>query len=103
MMSETRLKLFSFSGNIAGLRAFHRMEMLHRDLKPENIMLTSDGNIKIIDFGSVKIAGIQEISTPVERLELLGTKIIPRPNICSACRAAIARTSSLRYLLRILF
>ena len=44
-----------------GLRAFHRMEMLHQDLKPENIMLTQQGVIKIIDFGSVKIAGIAEI------------------------------------------
>ncbi|MBT8438305.1 MAG: bifunctional protein-serine/threonine kinase/phosphatase, partial [Gammaproteobacteria bacterium] len=64
---------------IQGLRAFHRMEMLHRDLKPENIMLTKDGNIKIIDFGSVKIAGIQEINTPVERMELLGTKNYTAP------------------------
>lgn len=64
---------------IAGLRAFHRMEMLHRDLKPENIMLTKDGKVKIIDFGSVKIAGVQEISSPVERLELLGTKNYTAP------------------------
>jgi len=64
---------------ITGLRAFHRMEMLHRDLKPENIMLTKDNSIKIIDFGSVKIAGVQEISTPVERLELLGTKNYTAP------------------------
>lgn len=64
---------------ITGLRVFHRMEMLHRDLKPENIMLTKSGDIKIIDFGSVKIAGVQEISTPVERLELLGTKNYTAP------------------------
>ncbi len=64
---------------ISGLRAFHRMEMLHRDLKPENIMITNNNNIKIIDFGSVKIAGVQEISTPVERLELLGTKNYTAP------------------------
>ncbi len=48
-----------------GLRAFHRMEMLHQDLKPENIMITTQGTVKIIDFGSVKIAGIAEI-TPLE-------------------------------------
>lgn len=48
-----------------GIRAFHRMEMLHQDLKPENIMLTHNGIIKIIDFGSVKIAGIAEI-TPLD-------------------------------------
>lgn len=48
-------------GRIAkGLRAFHRMEMLHQDLKPENIMFDSNGVVKIIDFGSVKIAGITE-------------------------------------------
>ena len=45
-----------------GLRAFHRMEMLHQDLKPENIMIDQQGLIKIIDFGSVKIAGIAEIA-----------------------------------------
>jgi len=64
---------------IQGLRAIHRMEMLHRDLKPENIMITRDQQVKIIDFGSVKIAGIQEISTPVQRLELLGTKNYTAP------------------------
>ena len=47
------------------LRAFHRMEMLHQDLKPENVMIDSSGKVKIIDFGSVKIAGIAEI-TPLD-------------------------------------
>jgi serine/threonine protein phosphatase PrpC len=58
-----------------GLRAFHRMEMLHQDLKPENIMFAKNGTVKIIDFGSVKIAGIKEI-TPLEHIdhtEVLGT------------------------------
>ncbi len=45
-----------------GLRAFHRKEMLHQDLKPENIMFDKHGVVKIIDFGSVKIAGIAEIA-----------------------------------------
>ena len=49
-----------------GLNSFHRMEMLHQDLKPENIMISSNGTVKIIDFGSVKIAGIAEI-TPLEK------------------------------------
>ncbi len=48
-----------------GLRAFHRKEMLHQDLKPENIMFDQNGVVKIIDFGSVKIAGIAEIA-PLE-------------------------------------
>ncbi|MBT9098322.1 bifunctional protein-serine/threonine kinase/phosphatase [Methylovulum psychrotolerans] len=62
-------------GQIAkGLRAFHRMEMLHQDLKPENIMFTADGTVKIIDFGSVKIAGIAELAPLADQEEnILGT------------------------------
>lgn len=62
-----------------GLRAFHRLEMLHQDLKPENIMLDAKGQVKIIDFGSAKIAGIAEITTPIQRLNLLGTKNYTAP------------------------
>ncbi len=57
-----------------GLNAFHRMEMLHQDLKPENIMIDKDGVVKIIDFGSVKIAGIAEITSLDNKEEnVLGT------------------------------
>jgi serine/threonine protein kinase/serine/threonine protein phosphatase PrpC len=64
---------------ISGIRAFHRMDMLHQDLKPGNIMITAEGLVKIVDFGSTKIAGIADISTPVERKELLGTKNYTAP------------------------
>lgn len=43
-----------------GLQAFHRMEMLHQDLRPENIMIDASGTVKIIDFGSVHVAGVAE-------------------------------------------
>ena len=56
-----------------GLRAFHRLEMLHQDLRPENIMIDNTGTVKIIDFGSTKVAGIDEISTPIDRANILGT------------------------------
>jgi len=60
---------------IKGLYAFHRMEMLHQDLKPDNIIVDSSGVVKIIDFGSVKIAGIAEISPLDHKKEenILGT------------------------------
>lgn len=64
---------------IQGLRGLHRLEMLHRDLKPDNIMIKEDGSVKIIDLGAVKVAGVQEIATPVERFELLGTKNYTAP------------------------
>jgi serine/threonine protein kinase len=63
----------------AGLRAFHRLEMVHQDLKPENIMIDRYGTVKIIDFGSTRIAGIEEISTPLEKNNLLGTRNYTAP------------------------
>lgn len=63
----------------AGLRAIHRLEMLHQDIKPENIMLDGNGMVKIIDFGSTKIAGIAEIATPIQRINLLGTRNYTAP------------------------
>ncbi len=56
-----------------GLIAFHRMEMLHQDMRPENIMIDSTGTVKIIDFGSTSVAGIMEITTSIERNNILGT------------------------------
>ena len=62
-----------------GLRAMHRQEMIHQDLKPENIMIDEHGVVKIIDFGSTKIAGIAEITTPLERDNVLGTRNYTAP------------------------
>lgn len=56
-----------------GLRAFHRMEMLHQDLRPNNIMIDTTGMVKIIDFGSTKVAGLLELTSPIEQNNLLGT------------------------------
>jgi serine/threonine protein phosphatase PrpC/ribosomal protein L39E len=56
-----------------GLRAFHRKEMLHQDLRPDNIMIDKTGTVKIIDFGSTKIAGVAETVPPDRRNDILGT------------------------------
>lgn len=55
-----------------GLQAFHRLEMVHQDLKPDNVMIDGSGTIKIIDFGATRVAGVEEISTPINQINLLG-------------------------------
>lgn len=60
-----------------GLRAFHRLEMLHQDLRPANIMIDETGTVKIIDFGSTRVAGLSELKLQPD--EILGTAAYTAP------------------------
>ncbi|WP_153145927.1 bifunctional protein-serine/threonine kinase/phosphatase [Dechloromonas sp. H13] len=62
-----------------GLQAFHRLEMIHQDLKPDNIMIDGTGTVKIIDFGATRVAGLEEVETPIEQINLLGAALYAAP------------------------
>lgn len=61
-----------------GLYALHRMEILHQDIRPDNIMIDDNGTVKIIDFGSARVAGIVEATT-LEPNEIPGTALYMAP------------------------
>ena len=48
---------------VAGALAYiHKEGMIHRDIKPGNIMITTGGQVKVMDLGLVQIAGVTRIT-----------------------------------------
>jgi len=40
-----------FSQLVSAIKYMHDRDLVHRDIKPENVLLTSDDDVKLIDFG----------------------------------------------------
>ncbi|MCW8834044.1 MAG: bifunctional protein-serine/threonine kinase/phosphatase, partial [Colwellia sp.] len=71
---------FSLVEQIAkGLAAFHKMETIHQDLKPGNILVDENNHVKVVDFGSVFVAGLAEVFIPLEHEGVLGTATYSDP------------------------
>lgn len=51
---------------INALRAFQRLELVHRDLKPDNVMIDAFGQVKLIDYGTVSVAALDENQDTIE-------------------------------------
>jgi tetratricopeptide (TPR) repeat protein len=57
---------------LAAVAHAHGKLILHRDLKPSNVMVTSEGQVKLVDFGIAKLLDDGTDATPMADLTHLG-------------------------------
>jgi len=48
---------------LSALSYAHKLNIVHRDIKPANMMLTSDGTVKLMDFGIARSGGDRSLTT----------------------------------------
>ena len=72
---------------LEGLQHAHRKNIFHRDVKPSNLMITSDGTLKLMDFGIAKVAGEQKM-TQVNKI--VGTIEFMAPELIEGKDASVA-------------
>jgi serine/threonine protein kinase len=80
---------------MSAVSAVHSVGVVHRDLKPQNVLLTTAGELKLLDFGTARVFDVEgETPVSIEGL-VIGTPSFMSPEQARGERARIDAQSDI--------
>ena len=91
--APTQRQVLGFAVQVAqGLDAAHQKGIVHRDLKPANLFVTTEGRVKVLDFGLAKL--IERGALDTEAVTASSPTLRAQSEIRHAWTARCARVAS---------
>ncbi len=88
---EAQAAVRVIDGILTALEYSHRAGVVHRDIKPGNVMITTAGQVKVMDFGIARAVS-DSATTVAQTTAILGTAAYFSPEQAKARRSTLAPT-----------